>query len=277
MIIAAFTGCGKSYFAQNVKSCIDLESMTYKYLLPKHKDDNINYETVKASRDTIPNPLWNMNYILDILQVETKYKYVLIPTDYRIIETLIKKYDRNVLVVFPNKNLKDDYKNIYIDRGNTDNFTDIFIGRWDYFMQNVRELDSPHKIELQKGQSLLLVKDRIDEIIERNEFVSVSNKQLMELQKQVDSKKYSTYISVEYETKNGLVEYIHKIIFDDDKELQGLASLGADFPYLEYGPFPFLSKETIECFQRNRADVSFCEVSLDEFKENIKRIRAGLV
>ncbi|SJZ74790.1 hypothetical protein [Eubacterium coprostanoligenes] len=56
--------------------------------------------------------------------------------------------------VFPVYELKDEYRNRYIKRGNTDNFIEVFITNWDYWIGMFKVKKGCKKIELKTNEFL---------------------------------------------------------------------------------------------------------------------------
>ena len=82
MVIAAFTGVGKSYFADHVESAKDFPLMPYKYTdLGENTVTKAKGERSKADPSHILNPEWPDNYIRAVANQFHDYKYLVIPSD----------------------------------------------------------------------------------------------------------------------------------------------------------------------------------------------------
>lgn len=46
-------------------------------------------------------------------------------------------------LIYPEKNLKDEYEKRYRSRGNTEKFLDIFIGQWEFRIEELEQKNSP--------------------------------------------------------------------------------------------------------------------------------------
>ena len=46
-------------------------------------------------------------------------------------------------LIYPEKNLKDEYEKRYRNRGNTEDFLDIFIGQWEFRIEELEQKTSP--------------------------------------------------------------------------------------------------------------------------------------
>ena len=151
MIIAAYAGTGKTYLASLCPDkVIDLVCMPYKY----HLENKFAFdESSKANFDNILNENWPYNYILAIKDCLNSNKIILIPTDVLIL-SILKSKQINYTLCYPQKDAKDIYYNRFINRGNNEEFINIFIGNWDNYME-IFERDAFGKhIVLQSNQFL---------------------------------------------------------------------------------------------------------------------------
>jgi hypothetical protein len=169
MIVAAFAGAGKTYFCNHVGGANDFVCMPYKYFMPETDDggpDNAGPEAekIKADFSLEMNPEYPLNYINAILENMGKYRYLVIPSDGRVLAGLA---DKNVpyILCYPDGSAKAEYEKRYAQRGNTEDFIDIFIGNWDYFMEALLKDTYGTHIILGKDAYLLDAKEEIDGII----------------------------------------------------------------------------------------------------------------
>ena len=150
MIIAAFCGTGKSVFAaKNPEKVIDFVCMPYKYFLDSKGEDG---EFCKANPKNVMRPDWPFNYLNAIKDTDSKGKLILIPSESQVLE-LLRAENIPYVLVYPQREAKDIYHKRFIDRGNSDDFINIFIGNWDYFL-DVLEKDPAEHIVLQPHQFL---------------------------------------------------------------------------------------------------------------------------
>lgn len=164
-IIASYAGVGKTYFSENTENAIEIPSMPFRWILLKNTDKSAKeLEKEKGAFYHLANPLFPMNYVFEILKAERSYKYVIIPTVEWVLEVLQEKYDRNCVLVYPEESLKEEYRQRYITRGNSDSFMSLFIDGWEERLEGLRANKGVH-IPLAKGQYLSDVKIRIDNII----------------------------------------------------------------------------------------------------------------
>lgn len=164
MIIAAFAGTGKTYFCNHVEGAKDFVCMPYKYFLPETDSDKVEHEKVKADFSLEMNSEYPGNYINAILENVEKYKYLVIPSDSRVLAGL---EDRHIpyILCFPERKAKEEYQKRYLQRGNTEEFIDVFIGCWDNFMKSLQHDAYGAKSILAEDEYLFDVKEKIDKII----------------------------------------------------------------------------------------------------------------
>lgn len=119
--------------------------------------EEIDGEEIKANwdlilrRDWCPHYYWAVKYLLQYCPD----RHIVIPTVGKILDFL----DADKIpytIVYPDKSLKAEYEQRYRDRGNTEEFTDVFIGLWDAWMSELEQRKSPYikRIVLQQGQYL---------------------------------------------------------------------------------------------------------------------------
>ena len=137
-IIAAFAGTGKTTLAMKYPDLlVDFVAMPYKYYL---EDTAFDSESCKANLNNILQSDWPFNYIEAIKNELVKGKTLLIPSDRNVL-SLLETEGLHYALCYPKRNSKEIYRKRYIDRGNTKEFLDVFIGRWDIFMDHL-ESDS---------------------------------------------------------------------------------------------------------------------------------------
>jgi adenylate kinase family enzyme len=216
MIIAGYAGVGKTYFSENTENAIEIPSMPYSWILPKNTDKSAKeLEKEKGAFYHLANPLFPMNYVFEILKAERSYKYVIIPTVEWVLEVLQEKYDRNCVLLYPEASLKEEYRQRYITRGNSDSFMSLFIDGWEERIKDLREYKGVH-IPLAKGEYLSNVKLRIDNIIRERIKAPISARILNEIETEL------------LERKQGLImflfgmdnEYAYRISNIDDYDAQ---------------------------------------------------------
>lgn len=195
MIIAGFAGTGKSTFAAWVENAIDLTSMPFSRILPAVKSGEPEAE--KAAPWLLNDPLYPDNYVAAVLRAERRYDYVIIPTSEWVIYRLQKEYGRRIVVCAPTDECREEYRRRFVDRGNSEDFIEVFIGKWEEILSNVRELDNVVHIPLGPGEHLTDIREKLD--IERASDATrpVSEQVVEQLEKEVreGGKGYVLYIS----------------------------------------------------------------------------------
>lgn len=158
MLLAAYAGCGKSTAAQHLgDGVLDLPSMPYRWLLPKSGPcDGPEAEREKGALHHIADPRFPCNYVLDILKAERDGKTVLFPTIVPVIDLLAGRYGRDVLVVCPEPGLKEEYRQRFVARGNSESFLDLFTGGWEERLEAIEKSGGRH-LRLKSGAYLLSV------------------------------------------------------------------------------------------------------------------------
>ena len=128
MIIAAYAGTGKTMLANTCPGKFtDFVCMPYKYILPEDDDPG---EAGKANPDNVMRGDWPYNYVAAIEAEMEKGKHLLIPTDMFVLMLLQSKNIPYVLC-YPERIAKEAYRRRFMERGNTEQFINIFIGQWD--------------------------------------------------------------------------------------------------------------------------------------------------
>ena len=155
MIIVAFAGTGKTTFCENHENAIDFTVMKYKYENFDEVYAKCNGETIKANPELIINTGWQYDYYEDLIKTyeENKDKIIIIPTD-TIIMQWLESDEIPFTIVYPAADLKEEYRERYIERGNNEEFIKVFIDNWDYWQRVFQFPKSAIKIELKAKQYL---------------------------------------------------------------------------------------------------------------------------
>ena len=133
MIIAAHAGTGKTTFANmHPDKVVDFTAGPYKYL-PNPAFDGLGSEEIKAHPDSCRNWDYPDNYLDAIKQEMGNGKMLVIPSCY-MVRSLLRVEGIPYILCYPRRDAKETYRKRYIDRGNTEEFLDIFIDRWDNFL-----------------------------------------------------------------------------------------------------------------------------------------------
>lgn len=136
-IIAGYPGIGKTYMIKAFSSVIDLESSDYHWIYD-NSVDFFDYERRKGNANRKLNPNWPSNYITAICEAYEKneFSYILIAGKLEVVELLSNCHVLFTIVV-PNKGLKEEYKERYLKRNNTNQFISFVLPRWDNYMEQI--------------------------------------------------------------------------------------------------------------------------------------------
>lgn len=151
IIIAGFAGIGKTTLAKKYSNVIDVESSPYKYDYSSTIIDDI--EKIKGDKSRIVNKEFPLNYINAINNYINEYDIVLVWIHPEEALPYYDEYGLDYYLCFPYKDALQEYKERFINRGNTKEYIDKVIGsydkRYEQFMNN-----SHNKIMLSKGETL---------------------------------------------------------------------------------------------------------------------------
>ena len=155
-IIAAYAGMGKTTLAAKYPdTMIDFVCMPYKYFLTPDGDSS---EAGKANPFNEMRKDWPHNYIEAIKSALRKEKILLIPSDLRVLE-LLRRESISYILCYPQRSAKEVYRQRFIDRGNTEDFLEVFINGWDYYIDKLETDKADKRIVLEPYQYLCDVID----------------------------------------------------------------------------------------------------------------------
>lgn len=155
MIIAGFAGVGKTTFCNANKNAIDFAVMPFKYENLEEISKEHQGENIKAHPDLRLKTDWRYDYYDALIKTQERYpdEIIVIPTDLEIIDWLDSD-DIPYTLVYPSWAAENEYKRRYIERGNSQDFVDLFIGNWDYWMDELTSRADVHSIRLKSEQFL---------------------------------------------------------------------------------------------------------------------------
>lgn len=131
LVVSAFPGCGKSHMFRNKGNKIILDS-----------------DSSKFDKSKFPE-----NYIKHIKSNIGKADIIMVSSHKEVREALVdNKID--FTLVYPNKDIKEDYIKRYKERGNDNNFINLLNSKWDDWMVELDEQTGCKKIQLKSGQYL---------------------------------------------------------------------------------------------------------------------------
>lgn len=166
MIIAGFSGIGKTTFCQKVENAVDFGCMTFKYSnFDKLLASGRPVESFKASLELDFIFGWEFSYLEAILEYhrQNPQDYLVIPSVARVLRCLGQAGVPYVLC-YPETGARQEYLRRFKSRGNSPDFIDIFIGDWDNWMESLRKDSWGIHIEMKPHQYLLDLKDQIDRL-----------------------------------------------------------------------------------------------------------------
>jgi len=131
LVVSAFPGCGKSHLFRNKgdKKILDSDSSTFdKSQFPQNYINHIKSNIGDA----------------DIILVSS----------HKEVRDALSNESIDFTLVYPGRDIKDEYIQRYIDRGNDDKFVELLKKNWDNWMTELEEQTGCNKIELKSGQYL---------------------------------------------------------------------------------------------------------------------------
>jgi hypothetical protein len=131
VIISAFPGCGKSHLFRN-----------------KGEKQILDSDSSKFDKSQFPQ-----NYINHIKSNIGLADMILVSSHKEVRDALVDNGIEFTLV-YPNKEIKDEYIQRYIDRGNEDKFVELLKNNWNNWIPELEQQNGCKKIELKSGQYL---------------------------------------------------------------------------------------------------------------------------
>lgn len=131
LVISAFPGCGKSHFFRNNKDMEVLDSDSSKF-------DKAHFP---------------QNYIEHIKSNLGKVDIIMVSSHKEVRDALVENGIPFILV-YPSPEIKEEYIQRYIDRGNTGSFVQLLNNNWEIWLKELEKQKGCKKIKLKKGQYL---------------------------------------------------------------------------------------------------------------------------
>lgn len=187
MIIAGFVGVGKTRAAEEWDNCINIELSPLYQFQPEYPSGR-QLEASKELRQYILNPLYPYNAILKILQEEALERLVIINAVKSILIPLAEEYQRKCVLVYPDVSLRNEYRRMYLQRGNNDAFVHRMMEEWNSRLRFLNGFDygSVHLPLESSRYYLSSVRSSLEKLRE-NAQPPVSPEILHELEQKVDA------------------------------------------------------------------------------------------
>lgn len=103
---------------------------------------------------------WVNIYIECVLALKDKYDFVLITTHGDILHEMNKR-NISYILVYPKRELMEEYRKRAIDRGSDKEFVDGFFSRWDTHIDDCEKNNIKNKIILNSGEYLSDIIDKL--------------------------------------------------------------------------------------------------------------------
>ena len=132
------------------QAVIDFVCMPYKYYLEPEGNQS---EACKANFDNVMREDWPYNYISAIKETMESGMMLVIPSDLSVLDLLYLE-GLPYILCYPQRCEKEAYRKRFIARGNTNSFIDVFIGKWDWFLDALENDQHSRHIVLGPNQFL---------------------------------------------------------------------------------------------------------------------------
>lgn len=148
IIVSGFPGVGKSVSSKNGERFLDSDSINFSWM--KDKDENF---VLDDNHNKIRNPDFPQNYIEHIKDNLKKADIIFVSSHESVRQALVDAGLPFVLV-YPSRDLKDEYLKRYEGRGSPATFTKMMSNRWDDFLDQLGNQAGCRHLVLQKGEYL---------------------------------------------------------------------------------------------------------------------------
>ena len=129
IIVSAFPATGKSYFCSSTKyfKCLDSDSSNFSWV----KDE-------KGNNTKERNPNFPQNYIEHIKENIGKVDIIFV-SSHKIVRDALHESEIRFELVYPDRELKDEYIERFRNRGNDEKFIEFISNNWDNFIDEMEE------------------------------------------------------------------------------------------------------------------------------------------
>lgn len=133
-VIAGFHGVGKSFASENINTHIlDSDSSNFSWLEPG-----------------VRNPDFPNNYIQHIKDNMDTASYIFV-SSHDVVRKALEDNEIEYILVYPEKDLKEEYLERYRKRGNDEKFISFIEQNWDKFITDMEKEIWPYHMRLQEG------------------------------------------------------------------------------------------------------------------------------
>lgn len=132
-VISAFPACGKSYCYNNYQdkfSMLDSDSSEFSWI--RDSEGNNTKER---------NPDFPSNYIKHIKDNIGKVDVIFV-SSHEVVRKALVGNNINTIIVYPDKDMKDEWIRRFKERGNNDGFISFISKNWDNFIDDIQNEDS---------------------------------------------------------------------------------------------------------------------------------------
>ena len=131
LVVSAFPGCGKSHLFRNKgdKKILDSDSSTF-------------------DKSQFPE-----NYINHIKSNIGDVDVILV-SSHKVVRDALVDQGIDFTLVYPSRDIKDEYIQRYNDRGNDNKFVELLKDNWDNWMDELETQTGCNKVELKEGEYL---------------------------------------------------------------------------------------------------------------------------
>ena len=79
---------------------------------------------------------------------------IILVSSHKEVRDALQNQKINFTLVYPSRDIKDEYIQRYVDRGNDDKFVDLLKNNWETWMTELENQSGCNKVELNKGEYL---------------------------------------------------------------------------------------------------------------------------
>ena len=146
-VISGFPGIGKSHLFKNDSGLKVSDS----------DSSNFSWES-----EGVRHPDWPGNYMDHIKSLIGKMDVILV-SSHDVVRDAMQEAGIEYCLVFPDKSIKDEYIDRYVQRGNNEKFVELLGQNWEGWIDGLENDKAPNKHRLKEGDYLSdVIKDILD-------------------------------------------------------------------------------------------------------------------